>query len=544
MALNAAAPEGGGEPRDTAAGAVDPAIPASQASSGPNPEAAVGTGPDTIAAVATAVAPGQGSVAIVRLSGPAAEAIGRRLFEAPGQQIWDSHRVLYGHVRDPGSGERIDEALLLLMRAPRSFTREDVVEFHCHGGLVAVQRVLELVLAAGARRAEPGEFSQRAFLNGRLDLTRAEALMELVAARGRRAAQLAMAGLDGGLQRRITALRERLLDQLAELEARVDFEEDLPPLDAGAVISELQAVRGELEGMVAEARGGEVLRQGLRVAIVGRPNVGKSSLLNRLSRRERAIVTDLPGTTRDLLESEIVLEGVPLTLLDTAGIRDTGDRVEALGIQRSREALASADAVLLVFDLAIGWTPQDQELLAQVPEGVPVLRLGNKADLLAGADRLVEADRLQPADPQVRVDRLHQADGSQRAGLQESTDRLERSGFPEPSAARSEAHGPADLVISALSGAGSEALGPLLLRRCGLQDLQGISVALNARQRDLAAAAAASLALSLEAAAAELPWDFWTIDLRDAVRSLGAITGEEVSEAVLDRVFSRFCIGK
>ncbi|MFO7629780.1 MAG: tRNA uridine-5-carboxymethylaminomethyl(34) synthesis GTPase MnmE, partial [Prochlorococcaceae cyanobacterium] len=214
-------------------------------------------GDDTIAAVATAVAAGEGSVAIVRISGPQACAIGRRLFRPLGRPVWESHRVLYGHVVDPASGERVDEVLLLWMQAPRSFTREDVLELHGHGGLVAVQRVLELVLAAGARRALPGEFSQRAFLNGRLDLTRAEAIGELVSARSRRAAQLAMAGLDGGLQRRIGALRERLLDQLAELEARVDFEEDLPPLDGGAVVAALTDVRAELEQLVAEARQGE-----------------------------------------------------------------------------------------------------------------------------------------------------------------------------------------------------------------------------------------------------------------------------------------------
>jgi tRNA modification GTPase len=451
---------------------------------------------DTIAAIATAVAPGEGSVAIVRISGPQAEGIGRQLFAAPGQQSWESHRVLYGHVVDPASGERVDEALLLLMRAPRSFTRETVVELHCHGGLVAVQRVLELVLAAGARRALPGEFSQRAFLNGRLDLTRAEAISEMVTARSRQAAQLAMAGIDGGLQRRLGALRSRLLDQLAELEARVDFEEDLPPLDAVAVVAELEAVRAELEQLVAEARQGELLREGLRVAIVGRPNVGKSSLLNLLSRRERAIVTDLPGTTRDLLESELVLEGVPLTLLDTAGIRPTSDRVEQLGIARSREALAAADAVLLLFDLTVGWTPEDDELRQLVPDGAVLLLAGNKLDV-AG-----------------------QVVGDQ-AGL-----------------------APAHLAFSALTGAGRDQLVAELLRRCGARPLEGAQVALNARQRDLAAAAALSLGASLEAAAQQLPWDFWTIDLRAAVRALGEITGETVSEAVLDRVFSRFCIGK
>ncbi|MFN9988746.1 MAG: tRNA uridine-5-carboxymethylaminomethyl(34) synthesis GTPase MnmE, partial [Cyanobacteriota bacterium] len=231
---------------------------------------------DTIAAIATAVAPGQGSVAIVRLSGPRAEAIGRQLFQAPGQQVWESHRVLYGHVVDPTTGERVDEALLLLMRAPRSFTREDVVELHCHGGLVVVRRVLELVLDAGARPAEAGEFSLRAVLSGRLDLTRAEAIGQLVAARSRRAAQLAMAGLAGGLQLRISSLRSTLLDQLSELEARIDFEDDLPPLDAAAVTKALRQAQAALIQWVADSRQGELLREGLRVAIVGRPNVGKS----------------------------------------------------------------------------------------------------------------------------------------------------------------------------------------------------------------------------------------------------------------------------
>jgi tRNA modification GTPase len=455
---------------------------------------------DTIAAIATAVAPGEGSVAIVRISGPQAEGIGRQLFAAPGRQAWESHRVLYGHVVDPASGERVDEALLLLMRAPRSFTRETVVELHCHGGLVAVQRVLELVLAAGARRALPGEFSQRAFLNGRLDLTRAEAISEMITARSRRAAQLAMAGIDGGLQQCIGALRERLLDQLAELEARVDFEEDLPPLDPAAVVAELEAVRLALRQLVAEARQGELLRQGLRVAIVGRPNVGKSSLLNLLSRREKAIVTDLPGTTRDLLESELVLEGVPLTLLDTAGIRPTSDRVEQLGIARSREALAAADAVLLLFDLSAGWTAEDEALRALAPDGAVLLVAGNKADAA-----------------ELPVGLVPPGDG---------------------------ARAPADVSFSAVSGAGRDALVAELLRRCGAGSLEGVQVALNARQRDLAGAAALSLEASLEAAGQQLPWDFWTIDLRAAVRCLGEITGAEVSEAVLDRVFSRFCIGK
>ena len=460
----------------------------------------------TIAAVATAVAPGQGGIAVVRLSGPAAEVVGRSVVSIPGQQLWVSHRVLYGHVMDESGKERIDEVLVLLMKGPRSFTGEDVVEIHCHGGLMAVQRVLERVLAQPhVRRALPGEFSQRAVLNGRLDLTQAEAISELVAARSRRAAQLAMTGVDGGIQRRITSLRERLLDQLSELEARVDFEEDLPPLDGAELLLELQCVRRELEQLVEDAKRGDVLRQGLQVALVGRPNVGKSSLLNRLSRRERAIVTDLPGTTRDVLESEIVLEGVPITLVDTAGIRATQDALEQLGIDRSHQALAAADVVLLVFDLSLGWTHDDAALLAQIPDDLPRLLVGNKADL-------------QPAS---------MAASLMAASLSNEVD----------------AKTP-DVMLSALTGQGEEALIEAVLKTCGASEAQGLVVALNQRQRDLALAAAMALDRSQEAAEHKLPWDFWTIDLRQAISSLGEITGEEITEAVLDRIFSRFCIGK
>ena len=442
--------------------------------------------------MATAVAPGQGGIAVIRVSGPVAEDVGRSIVQVPGRQDWESHRVVYGHVLDATGQRRLDEVLLLLMRRPRSFTGEDVVEIHCHGGVMAVQRVLERVLEQpGVRRALPGEFSQRAVLNGRLDLTRAEAVSELVAARSRRAADLAIAGLDGGIHAQITALRERLLDQLTELEARVDFEEDLPALDGEALLLELQAVRLELQQLVRDGERGDALRSGLRVALVGRPNVGKSSLLNRLSRRERAIVTELPGTTRDLLESEIVLEGVPITLLDTAGIRATQDVVEQMGIARSEQALASADLVLLVIDAQQGWTPEDRALLERIPPAVPRLVVANKQDLL-----------------------------------------------------QTEAPAEADVLLSAISGEGEDQLVEAVLTRCGAGDASAVLLALNERQRDLAARAAEVLERSQEVAAQRLPWDFWTIDLREAIRALGEITGEELTEAVLDRVFSRFCIGK
>ena len=337
---------------------------------------------DTIAAIATAVAAGHGGIAVIRISGPAAEDVGKSVVSTPGQQHWNSHTILYGHVIDKPSQAPIDEVLVLVMKGPRSFTGEDTVEVHCHGGLIAVQRVLDRILDhPNVRRALPGEFSQRAVLNGRLELTQAEAISDLIAARSRKAAQLAMNGVDGGIQRRINSLRKDLLDQLSELEARVDFEDELPPLDGEQILNELMKVKLALMKLIEDANKGDCLRQGLKVAIIGRPNVGKSSLLNRLSKNERAIVTDLPGTTRDLLESEVVLEGVPIMLLDTAGIRPTHDQVEKLGIARSHEALQSADVVVLIYDLTMGWTHEEQNLLQAIPDQVPKLLVANKSDL-------------------------------------------------------------------------------------------------------------------------------------------------------------------
>lgn len=451
----------------------------------------------TIAAIATAVAAGAGSVAIVRVSGPDAVAVGRRLFRPAGRrQRWESHRVLYGHVLEPATGQVIDEVLLLLMLAPRSFTGEDVVEFHCHGGLICVQRVLEQVLASGAEAAPPGAFCQRAFLNGRLDLTQAEAVAQMVSARSRRAAALALAGLDGGIQQQMETLRQRLLDQLAELEARLDFEEDLPALNRTALDACIKDVTACLDRLVAEGSRGAALQEGLKVAVVGGPNVGKSSLMNRLSRHDRAIVTPLPGTTRDVLTADLLIQGVPITLVDTAGIRVTHDPVEQLGIARSRAAMAQADVMVHLFDASVGWTAADEDLARELPADVPRLRVGNKADLLTAA---------APADAQ-------QDDAS--------------------------------LLISALDGSGMAAFATALLRCCGLTDLDRLEQCLNRRQMSLARAAADALRQLQATQADGLPWDFWTIDLRTALRCLGEITGAEVNEAVLDRVFSRFCIGK
>jgi tRNA modification GTPase len=323
---------------------------------------------DTIAAIATAIVPQQGSIGIVRLSGSQALAIARQLFHTRNRQKWQSHRLLYGYIRHPQSQAIIDEALLLLMLAPRSFTREDVVEFHCHGGIMPVQQVLQLCLENGARLAQAGEFSLRAFLNGRIDLTQAESVVDLVGARSPQAAQFALAGLQGKLAQPIRNLRSTCLDILAEIEARIDFEEDLPPLDHEAILHSIEQVFCQVNLILATAERGELLRSGLKVAIVGRPNVGKSSLLNAWSRSDRAIVTDLPGTTRDIVESQLVVAGIPVQVLDTAGIRSASDRVEQIGVERSRQTARSADLVLLTVSAESGWTEEDEEIYRSVSD--------------------------------------------------------------------------------------------------------------------------------------------------------------------------------
>ena len=451
----------------------------------------------TIAAIATAIVPQQGSVGIVRVSGSQALKIAETLFRSPGKQIWDSHRIIYGYIRHPKTQELVDEALLLIMKAPRSFTREDVVEFHCHGGIMAVQQVLQLCLENGARLAQPGEFSLRAFLNGRLDLTQAESIADLVGAKSPAAAQSALAGLQGKLAKPIRLLRTTCLDVLAEIEARIDFEEDLPPLDEANTIFEIQHILDELSTILATADRGELLRSGLKVAIVGRPNVGKSSLLNAWSRCDRAIVTDLPGTTRDVVESQLVVAGIPVQVLDTAGIRETEDKVEKIGVERSRTAAKQADLVLLTIDAESGWTEGDSEIYEQVKHRQLIIII-NKIDLVKTI-------------PQLPFPQTHRIVTTAAA--------LDR--------------GIEDLETAILDAVNSDNL-----------QAENLDLAINQRQAAAITKAKFSIEQCLITIGNKLPLDFWTIDLRGAIQALGEVTGDEVTESVLDRIFSRFCIGK
>jgi tRNA modification GTPase len=384
------------------------------------------------------------------------------------------------------------------MKAPRSFTREDVVEFHCHGGIMAVQQVLQLCLEHGARLAQPGEFSLRAFLNGRLDLTQAESISDLVGAKSPAAAQSALAGLQGKLAQPIRKLRATCLDVLAEIEARIDFEEDLPPLDEAKTCLEINHILAELSTILATADRGELLRSGLKVAIVGRPNVGKSSLLNAWSRSDRAIVTDLPGTTRDVVESQLVVGGIPVQVLDTAGIRETEDKVEKIGVERSRAAAKQADLVLLTIDAESGWTEEDSEIYEQVKHRQLIIIL-NKIDLVKTIPELPFSSEIHPIV-------------AAAAALDRGIADLETA------------------ILDAVSGGNLQAANS--------------DLAINQRQAAALTRAKISLEQCTDTISNKLPLDFWTIDLRGAIQALGEVTGEEVTESVLDRIFSRFCIGK
>ena len=451
---------------------------------------------ETIVAIATAIVPQQGSVGIVRLSGEKALSIARILFNAPGKQEWLSHRILYGYIRHPATKQVVDEALLLLMLRPRSFTREDVVEFHCHGGIIAVQEVLQLCIAQGAKLAQPGEFTLRAFLNGRIDLTQAESIAELVAAQSKEASQIALASLQGKLGSPIRDLRAACLDILAEVEARIDFADDLPPLNETEVKQQLANVLTQVETILATAEQGELLRSGLKVAIVGCPNVGKSSLLNAWSRSDRAIVTDLPGTTRDVIESNLVVGGIPIEVLDTAGIRETVDAVEKIGVERSLNAAEAADLILLTIDAAAGWTTADREIYQQVQHR-PLILVINKTDLAA------QSLAYPPEIQQV-------------------------------------------VYTSAVNNQGIDDLETAILASVtkGTISAANWDVAVNQRQASALTRAQVALQQVQETITNQLPLDFWTIDLRGAIQALGEITGEEVTESILDRIFSRFCLGK
>ncbi len=457
----------------------------------------------TIAAIATP--PGEGGIGVVRISGPDAAEIGGRVFRRAGRvgeidlREIESHRLLFGTVVDPVTGDAVDEVLLAWMAGPHTYTREDTVELSCHGGPIPLQETLRLALAAGARHAEPGEFTLRAFLNGRLDLTQAEAVLNVIGARTAESLRLAVSDLAGDLTRRLEPANTALISLLAYLDASADFPDD--EIETADIGTGLQAADEALQAVVAGSKAGMLLRDGARIALVGRPNVGKSSLLNALLRADRAIVTPVAGTTRDVIMETINLRGIPATLLDTAGIVETEDIVERIGVERSRTALKTAAAVVLVVDGSVPPQPGDLEIaqkLAERPadERTPVVFAINKADL--------------PQVDQGAITCL----------------------LPEAVA----------IHLSATSGEGLDGLEDALVSVLGASAAQPALI--TARQRAAVDRALVHIHDAQEAHAAGVPQDLLATSVRAALHAVGEVTGEHVDDAVLTEIFSRFCIGK
>lgn len=450
----------------------------------------------TIAAVSTPM--GTGGISVIRISGAQAVEIASGIFTGKDLRNVPSHTVHYGFIKN-SRGERIDEVLVTVMRAPRTFTREDIVEISAHGGAVTTAAVLNTVIEAGAYPAEPGEFTKRAFMNGRIDLSQAEAVIDIINAKNELSRRNAVSQLGGSLSREIKGVRDELVHLSAQMQVIIDYpDEDLEDVTADDIGRVCAKCAEKINRLIATADSGRIIKDGIRTAIVGKPNVGKSSVLNFLAREERAIVTDIAGTTRDVIEESISINGIPLILSDTAGIRDTDDTVERIGVEKSRRYLDAADLVIVVLDSSVDISDEDREVLA-ASEGKKRIILLNKTDLGAKAD-----------------------------------------GYPKTD------DDCAVLEVSAKTGVGMDELAREIERLCKLDKInaENGSVITNMRHKSALIGAGEALERSAEAIAAGMPTDLVSIDIALAIESLGEITGETVSESIVNDIFHNFCVGK
>lgn len=458
---------------------------------------------DTIAAISTP--PGEGGIGIIRVSGSEAFDIAQKIFKPAKNGDWTrekGHRLIYGHVYDPANNKIVDEILLGVMRAPNTFTRENVVEFNCHGGIVPLRKTLELVLEYGARLAEPGEFTKRAFLNGRLDLAQAESIIDVIRAKTDTGLDVALSQLRGQLSSRVEKIQQKLLDVLAHIEVSIDFSEDeLGEASTGELNKWIKEIVKDLEGLLNGASVGKVYREGIYTVIVGKPNVGKSSLLNALLRDKRAIVTEIPGTTRDIIEEVLNIRGIPLRLVDTAGLRQTDDVVERIGVERSRELVGQAELILLVLDASETINDEDKEIISLVAgkKGIVIL---NKMDLVKSKIPDMQIKEKLPGWTVVEISALKEE------GLEHLENAIE------------------ELVL----GGGVPASDSLLVS--------------NVRHKDALSKALRHLKDVVRGMDDGIPVDLLAIDVRGAWEALGEITGETVSEDLVDKIFADFCVGK
>lgn len=455
---------------------------------------------DTIAAISTPL--GEGGIAVIRVSGDEAVPLVERIFRSKTKlSVAETHTVHYGFIIEPASAQKVEEVLVTLMKAPRSFTMEDVVEVSCHGGIVSVKKVLDLLLQQGVRLAEPGEFTKRAFLNGRIDLTQAEAVIDLIRAKSDRAFKVALKQVEGNLSKQIKHLRYILVELMAHVEVNIDYpEHDVEEMTNTFIKSKCDTVMLEIDRLLVTAEQGKILREGIETAIVGKPNVGKSSLLNELAQENRAIVTDIPGTTRDVIEEFVNIGGIPLKLLDTAGIRETSDLVEQIGVERSKTALAEADLILLVLNSNEELEFEEIALMKQLADKQTIVIL-NKTDLT----RKLNVEQVLSYFPQERIVELSL---------------IENKGIED-----------LEKAIAAIFFEG----------KLESSDLTYVS---NVRHISLLKQAKRSLQDALDANEQYVPIDMIQIDIRAAWEQLGEIIGDSVGESLIDQIFTQFCLGK
>ncbi len=455
---------------------------------------------DTIAAISTPI--GEGAISIVRLSGPEAIEIANQIFRGKDLTKVNSHTIHYGKIINPETNDVAEEVMVSVMKAPKTFTREDVVEINCHGGIVAVNRVLEIVLTKEARLAEPGEFTKRAFLNGRIDLSQAEAVMDVIRAKTDQAMDVALKQMDGRLSKLIQQFRQDLLETIAHVEVNIDYPEydDVEEMSTELMRTKTKEVHAGIDELLQVAQQGKILREGLRTAIIGRPNVGKSSLMNTLSQENKAIVTDVPGTTRDIIEEYVNVRGVPLRLVDTAGIRETEDIVEKVGVQRSRQALKESDLILFMLNYNDELTGEDRALFEAI-QGFEYIVIINKIDLEQKLD-LNEVKQLARNHPIVTTSTIED----------KGIDTLEKA--------------IADIFFS------------------GDIETDDLTYVSNVRHIQLLKQSKQALEDAMDSLELGMPLDIVQIDVTRTWEFLGEIIGDTASEGLIDQLFSQFCLGK